>query len=61
MIYNGFRRIALAHSLLPGSLPAASVVAPPYPTPAVNGAGETAQADALDAAEPAQDHPPVHM
>jgi hypothetical protein len=56
MIYNGFRRIALAHSLLPGSVPAASAAALPQPMPPADGAAETAQADALDAAEPEQDH-----
>ncbi len=57
MIYNGFRRIALAHSLLP------AVTNAEQPQQA-EGQHDRLPADErtpLDADIPAQDHPPIHM
>jgi hypothetical protein len=57
MIYNGFRRIALAHSLLPVTTDAAR---PPQPDRKHDATADD-ELTPLDADNPAQDHPPIHM
>jgi hypothetical protein len=57
MIYNGFRRIALAHSLLPAVTNAAR---PPQAEPQRDRMPD-GESTPLDVDTTAQDHPPIHM
>jgi len=66
MIHNGFRRIALAHSLLPTKLGPEPSQGAGHPgqkprTKPEDGPHEGNEGSELDAAAAAQDHSPVHM